>query len=301
MRNFLSITDFTTDEIFHILDRADVLFENWNHGTMPQSLAERRIALWFWGQGFRNRVAFDIGARSMGAEITFMPGDLGVHEPIEDIGHYLSNWFDMAVIRAMNHDDLLTFTRDFGKPVINARTNYNHPCEILGDLQFIRRKRGSLDGLNVFFTGEVTNLCMSWFEAAMRLPITVTQVAPPQYRLSGEKLNILNRNAVGRISVAENPESAVDSSTDVIYTDCWPGNRDKSEISSLFLPYQITKETVNRMNPSGFFLPCPPVTRGEEISIDSLTSEQYANHEAKNFLLHSQNAVMEFCLNEYRL
>ncbi|HNX57655.1 MAG TPA: ornithine carbamoyltransferase, partial [Spirochaetota bacterium] len=177
-------------------------------------------------------------------------------------------------------------------------TDYNHPCEILGDLQFIRRKRGSLDGLNVVFAGEVTNLCMSWFEAAMKLPITVTQVSPARYHLSGEKLDMFNRNAKGRISVMDSLENAVDSSTDVIYTDSWPKDRDKSEIRSDFIPYQITKDIVDRMNPSGFFLPCPPVSRGEEISSDSLESDRYLNFEAKKYLLHAQNAVMSFLASE---
>src|SRR5262249_16577488 len=145
-------------------------------------------ALWFFGQGFRNRMAFEIGARAMGADVAFVPGELGVHEPLEDIGHYLENWFSMLVVRARRHAELLDVASRIDTPIINARTNYNHPCEILGDLQYIRGKRGSLEGLNVAFVGEASNLCMSWFEAATRLPLTVTQIAPPGHEVAPDLL-----------------------------------------------------------------------------------------------------------------
>ncbi|MBN1663975.1 MAG: hypothetical protein JW943_10275 [Deltaproteobacteria bacterium] len=104
---------------------------------MPQSLSGEKIALWFFGKGFRNRVAFELGARAMGADVSFIPGDLGIQEPLEDIGHYLKNWFSMLVIRAKNHDALTSVVSHVEIPVINARTDYNHPCEILGDLQYM--------------------------------------------------------------------------------------------------------------------------------------------------------------------
>ena len=131
---------------------------------MPQTMKHQRLALWFWGNGFRNRMAFEIGARAMGAYVAFVPGELGVHEPIEDIGHYLSNWFSMLIIRSKKHSNLISVSRDASIPTLNARTDYNHPCEVVGDLQYVRKVRGSLDDLTVVFVGEVTNLCMSWLK-----------------------------------------------------------------------------------------------------------------------------------------
>ena len=264
---------------------------------MPDSLKNKRIALWSWGNGFRNRVAFEIGGKALGAEVTYIPGDLGIHEPIEDIGFYLNNWFDISVIRCKNHDDLIAFSKYFKGSVVNARTNYNHPCEIIGDLQFIRRERGSIEDLNVLFVGEVTNLCMSWFEAAVRLPIKVTQIAPEKYLHSKDKIIELNKDAVGEISVATDYEDSIGKHTDVIYTDCWPCDQEISVIEKMFLPYQIKKKHLERMNPKGFFLPCPPVSRNREVSPESLTMELCKDYAAKEFLLHSQNAILEYLSN----
>ena len=296
MRDFLAVSDLNGEEIRSILKRADELRILWRDNRMPKTLSGKRIALWFYGQGFRNRVAFEIGARALGADVTFIPGELGIHEPIEDIARYLDNWFSMLVIRCQRHEDLLRVARDATVPVINARTSYNHPCEILGDLQYIRSRRGNLDGLTVAFVGEVTNLCMGWFEAARVLQIRVMQVGPREFLADDALVNRLNDGATGKIETSTDLSNAVTKDVDVLYTDCWPRAGDKINTRELFLPFQVTKSIVGKMNPGGFFMPCPPITRGEEISEDSLTTDQYCDYEAKEFLLHAQNAIMEFCL-----
>jgi ornithine carbamoyltransferase len=293
MKSFLSITDFDTAELNGILDRADALYSLWHDNAMPRSLRDMRVALWFWGNGFRNRVAFELGARAMGADVSFIPGELGVHEPLEDMGHYLDNWFDLAVVRCKSHDDLMALHAATDMPIVNARTSFNHPCEIMGDLQFIRRKRGSLEGLNVVFVGEVTNLCMSWLEAAVRFPISVTQAAPRGFLLDSAVARAMAADARGRISTSTDLQAAVGPDVDVIYTDCWPKETHKEEIARIFLPYQITADVLKKMNPQGFFLPCPPVSRGQEVSMDAMQSPLCMNHPAKEFLLHAQNAIME--------
>ena len=294
MCNFTAITDLQQDDIHRILDRADTLRECWRTRRMPQSLADHRLAMWFYGNGFRNRMAFEIGARAMGADVSFVPGELGVHEPIEDIGHYLANWFSLLVIRAKRHAELLRVADQVSLPVINARTEHNHPCEIIGDLQYIRRERGSIEGLNVVFVGEVTNLCQSWFEAAARLPIRVTQVAPPGYELSASEVSRLNAQAEGQIRSSHDLRAEVGRSTDVIYTDCWPQTADATDIRRQFLPYQIDGPLLKTMNQAGFFLPCPPVSRGREVSAEAMQSSLCKDYAAKDFLLHAQNAIMEF-------
>jgi ornithine carbamoyltransferase len=294
MRHFIEITDFTTEELSNILDRADELQKCWQTNSMPQSLVGQKIALWFFGNGFRNRVAFEIGARAMGADVCFIPGELGVQEPLEDVGHYLKNWFSMLVIRAKSHEALTSVASQVDIPLINARTNHNHPCEILGDLQFIRQRRSSLEELHVVFVGEVTNLCMSWFEAAVRLPISILQVAPPGYELDADSLARLNANARGRIEISHDLADSVRPDTDVIYTDTWPTIGEPAEIKAAFLPYQINTSLLDQMNQDGFFLPCPPVTRGQEVSVEAMNSPLCLNYQAKGFLLHMQNAIMEF-------
>jgi ornithine carbamoyltransferase len=167
----------------------------------------------------------------------------------------------------------------------------------MGDLQYIRRERKSLDGLKVVFVGEVTNLCMSWFEAAQVLPIEVIQIAPKSYLLDPEAVKSINTRALGRVSVSDTFDGCISGATDVLYTDCWPKG-DKETIRRQFSPYQITKDIVDRIHPHGFFLPCPPITRGEEVSAESASHPRCCDYAAKEYLLHAQNAIMEVCLLE---
>jgi len=298
MPDFLSLTDCTGSQLCQLLDRADALETAWRENGMPQSLAGTQIGLWFYGLGFRNRAAFEIGARAMGASVSYVPGELGIQDPLEDIGPYLDNWFSLIACRAKRHQDLLTLAGTMRAPIVNARTDFNHPCEILGDLQYIRQHRGSLEGLKVVFAGEVTNTCMSWMEAAVRLPITVTQVAPQTYLADWDLLDRLNASAVGRIATDDALEPHL-SQADVLYTDCWPKSGNLSERKRIrrdFLPYQITPRHLALLPQKSVFLPCPPVTRGEEVSEEAMRSPLCQNHAAKACLLHAQNAVLEWAL-----
>lgn len=300
MKNFISLLDYSHEALIHILDRADALYDNWQSGQMPQPLLNRQVGLWFYGQGFRNRLAFEIGAKAMGAQVSYIPGELGVHEPLEDIGAYLENWYSLLVVRAAHHADLTYLAEHIAIPVINARTELGHPCEIMGDLQFIRRHRGTIDGLKVVFVGEIGNMCMTWLEAAVSLPITVIQVAPEAYLASPELIKRLNARALGQVSTSTDLQAAL-KDVDLIYTDCWPktsDSADKSHIRSLFSPYQITAAHLSNLKDKAIFLPCPPVTRGEEVSAETMQSPFCFNYKAKNFLLHAQNAIMEMLITQ---
>src|SRR5262249_20762030 len=143
-----------------------------------------------------------------------------------------------------------------------------------------------------------TNLCMSWFEAATRLPIAVTQIAPHGYEIDASVLARMRRGARGTLAVSHDVRAGINPLTDVVYTDCWPKTAPVADVAAAFLPYQIEAAMLERMNPSGFFLPCPPVTRGQEVAADAMNSPLCRNHAAKAHLLHAQNAIMEFLIKQ---
>jgi ornithine carbamoyltransferase len=295
MKHFISLRDWGVSRTAQVLERASELARLWRNGQMPQTLGGKRVALWFHGEGFRNRLAFELGAKAMGATVAHVPGELGVHEPIEDVAGYLQNWFSMVVLRAKHHENLLDLATRSNIPIINARTDKGHPCEILGDLMYLRERRQALDGLKVAFVGEATNLGVSWLEAAAVLPITVVQACPEGYAVAPEILANLRDGAAGELQVTHDLEEAL-TRADVIYTDCWPSAATPEEaavIREKFLPYQITQHHLTALSEHGVFLPCPPVTRGEEVSDEAMLSGRCENHAAKDCLLHVQNAIME--------
>lgn len=301
-KDFITFLDYSEEELLLLLDLADELCEQRHARTLPQYLKGKSIALIWDAEGFRNRVAFELGIAAMGGIAVQVPGRLDERESIEDVTVYLSNWFDAIVARARQHGHMQRLGSSAHVPVINARTDHNHPCEILGDLAYIRTRRGSLAGLKVAFVGEATNLCHPWFEAAARLPIEVVQVCPQDYSADETLLAEMKKDALGKLWVTTDFSAGLEDAN-VVYTDCWPSHHSDEEyqhIKRLFSPYQVTAECLKMAAPDVLFLPCPPVHRGEEVSDDAMRSSACCVYEAKEYLLHAQNAVLVHLLSTHK-
>jgi ornithine carbamoyltransferase len=294
VKDFVTFLDYTEAEITALLDLTDTLREAWHAGQLPKALTGKSLALIWDAEGFRNRVSFELGITRLGGVAVRIPGRLDMRESIEDVARYLDNWFDGIVSRTQTWSHMQRLAAASAKPVINARTDFNHPCEILSDLAYVRSTRGSLDGLKVVFVGEATNLCHPWFAAAARLPIEVVQVCPEGYAVSDSFLASARENAVGSLRVSHDLEHELESAG-VVYTDCWPSRAcpdDDARVAKLFLPYQVTAKGLRSAPYNVLFLPCPPVTRGEEVSDDALSDFGDHVYAAKEYLLHAQNAVL---------
>jgi ornithine carbamoyltransferase len=299
-KDFVTFLEYSEKEITSILDLGDQLHDQWRSKQLPHHLKGKSIALIWDAEGFRNRVAFELGIAAMGGIAIQIPGRLDERESIEDVTAYLNNWFDAIAARTKPHQHMQRLASAAQIPVINARTDFNHPCEILGDLSYIRAKKGHLEGIKVAFVGEATNLCHPWFEAAARLPIRVVQISPEGYQIDPTLLAEMKNGAVGELSVTSSLKDGLQDA-DVIYTDCWPARRSESErqrVQQLFIPYQITLENLAWAATEVLFLPCPPVHRGEEVSDGAMRSSACCVHEAKEYLLHAQNAILVTLLSE---
>ena len=298
-KDFITFLDWSADELSDLVNAAQTCRQLWVEENSPPALAGLRIALLWGAPGFRNRVSFELGIAELGGTSVEIPGTIDVNEPLEDVARYLDNWFDAIVARTATHDQMLRLARSVRIPVINARTSFNHPCEILGDLAYAKEQRGNLSDLRVVFVGEATNLGHSWFEAAARFPIHVVQVCPVGYEVEAQFLQRIAREAEGEVSVSQDIYSAI-ADADVIYTDCWPARgtgEDQQRIRDMFLPYQITEEILRAAPRDALFLPCPPVHRGEEVSHGAMEWPACRVYEAKEYLLHAQNALLVSLLN----
>ena len=298
-QDFISFLDWSAEELGYVMEAAESFRQKWKARNSPPALKGRHIALIWDASGFRNRGAFELGIAELGGVSVEVPGRLDERELIEDVARYLDNWFDAIVARTATHEHMLRLAQSAQVPVVNARTPFNHPCEILGDLAYVRKQRGALDGLRVVFIGEATNLGHSWFEAAARFPIDVVQVCPEGYGVKNEFLQEIAQEAEGEVAVSQDLLSTV-ADADVIYTDCWPTREtreDHRRISALFLPYQVTERVLKASPRDVMFLPCPPVHRGEKVSESAMKSSACRVYEAKQYLLHAQNALLATLLN----
>jgi ornithine carbamoyltransferase len=220
-KHFLSFFDLPADELRNLIERAVELKSAFDARMLRQLLQGKRIAAISDAEGFRNRVAFELGARLLGADLVEVPYSFGRREEATDMARYLSNWFDAIVVRTADHAALEVFADAAKVLVINARTRHNHPCEILGDLAYVHAVRGNIEGLRVVYVGQASNMCHSWLEAAATLPIRVTHVVPPRFEADAVLWHDLASGAAGRLRVSHDLEASL-KDADLVYTDTWP-------------------------------------------------------------------------------
>lgn len=282
--SLIRIDAMDPDTIEKISIRAIELSSCWQSRQMPETLCHARVGLIEELPGWRNPTAISLGGAAMGAHVIHLNARLEGSESVEDLASYLENWFDIIAIRTPSLDKLEQFSAATKMSVINLRTHSNHPCEILGDLTYIRHLKGGWNNIHVVVLGPDANILRSWIEAASVLPITVTQIAPPE-------LLIANSGRIKNFHTTH--DKYVIGSADVIITDCWPA-RVTTELRSKLEMYQVDRQLLSTCYADTVFIPCPPVTRGQEVSSEAMLDERCRVKEAKDYLLHVQNSAMEF-------
>ncbi|ARO24007.1 aspartate/ornithine carbamoyltransferase domain-containing protein [Rhizobium sp. TAL182] len=281
-RDFLEFHSLPLDTVTAIIDRAGQLAKHWADRTMPQSLLGKRVGVIVDDTGWRNTAAFDLGVKAMGGVCVQPPISFNTREATADLAGYLDNWFDLLVVRTKELATLQELAAVMDAPVINARTKLNHPCETLGDLAYIKSVRGSLEGLKVVGIAPDANILRSWVEASKSMPIRVVQVYPEPWHVADA--NLLNPN----FEISRDIRHAFDA--DVIITDSWPKDARENEL----VEYQVTATLLDKGRRDLIFLPCPPVARGQEVTADAMLHPACQSRPAKAFLLHAQNALMEW-------
>lgn len=278
-RDLLALDDLDGSDILAIVERAQTLARCCGE-RMPQSLAGKRIALVDNVGGWRNVTAFDLGISEMGGLCVHSPMRLDGKETVADLAAYLDNWIDALVCRAPELATLRAFAETAQAPVINARTRQNHPCETLGDLAFYRHRHGGIENLKVAVVAPDANILGSWIEAARVLPLDVVQIYPERWHAG--------RIGASRFRSTTDMRELRDA--DIIVTDCWPDDASPDDVGA----YRITAALLDEGRRDAEFLPCPPVTRGGEVSADAMAHAKCRVIEAKAFLLHAQNAALEW-------
>lgn len=281
-RSILALSDIDASDLMRILERSSEMAQCWRERRMPQSLQGKRIGLVVNDSGWRNTTAFDLGIQAMGGICVQPPLRWDTGEELNDLAAYLGNWFDAIVTRTPELATLHRLAGLFHGPVVNARTKQNHPCEILGDLAFYYHKYQTIEDIKVVVVSPSSNILGSWIEAAAVLPLRVVQVYPANGhdRASAE--------AIPRFSCSTDLKELIDAN--IVVTDCWPDNANAAEL----LDYQVTGNILAGTQDNVEFIPCPPVSRGKEVSAEAMSHPTCRVIEAKSFLMHAQNAVLEW-------
>ena len=306
-RNFLTLKDFTPDEIMYFVDLAAELKAKKKQGITGNSLKGKNIALIFEKPSTRTRCAFTVGAQDEGGIPTYLSQhdiQLGHKESVKDTARVLGRMFDGIEFRGFKHEHVEQLAKYSGVPVWNGLTDDYHPTQILADLLTMKEHFGYVKGLHFVYLGDGrNNMANSLMIGCAKVGVNFTIIAPKELWPSQDLVELCE----GYAAEADSTVCVTDSTdavegADVLYTDVWcsMGEEDKAaERIALLHPYQINQELVDKTGKEEtIFMHCLPAVKGNEVTEDVF--EKYADvvfDEAEN-RLHTIKAVMVATLGE---
>jgi len=302
MRHFLNLIDVTPDEIRTLLREASRLKAAQQRGQGKPLLRGRVLGLVFEKPSLRTRVSFETAIAQLGGTGIFMAGHevgIGARESVPDIARTISQYVDAVVLRTFQQATIETFAEYATCPVINGLSDYNHPCQALGDLLTMRELFGELAGRTIAFIGDGNNVARSLAVGAGKLGVRFILAAPQGYGFDPTFMEQY-RNQVpgGVLQEFGNPHEAV-READVIYTDVWTSMGQEAERDTRlkrFADFQVNAGLLAEAPKHARVMHCLPAHRGEEITGDVLDSPRSVVFPQAGNRMHAQKALLVWLL-----
>lgn len=295
VNDFISLADFSGEELLALLDLADELQSRQHAGTDHRLLKGKTVAMIFEKPSLRTRVTFETGIFQLGAQSIFLETRLGKRETVPDMARNLERWVDGIVARTFSHAHVLELAEHAQIPVINALTDRSHPCQILADVQALRAHKGKdLSSLKVAFVGDGNNVFNSWAYFAARVPINISLVCPRGFEADPDVVAAAKADAKGDIEITHDIETGV-RGADAVYTDVWASmgqEEEEAQRRQAFSPYQVNAALMAHAKPDAVFMHCLPAHRGDEVTNEVIDAPNSIVFDQAENRLHAQKAVL---------
>ena len=300
-RDLLSITDLNAEETYGIVQRARQMKSD----SSGRTLAGKNIALLFEKPSLRTRTSFQVGIQQMGGYSVYLGQEevgLGTREPVSDVARVLSGYVDCIVARVNSHADLTELAKYATVPVINALSDWEHPCQVLADLLTIDEQFDRLNGLKLAFIGDGNNVARSLCLALPPVGVSFVIAAPEGYSLDEASIKLAGQRAApGPVEVAAltKPADAV-ANADIVYTDVWASMGQEEQATQrrrAFKGYTVDPELMSQAKSEARFMHDMPAHYGEEVAPGMLDHPQSVAYEQAHNRLHAHKAILDFVLD----
>ncbi len=299
MRHFLTLRDYTKEEILEILELAAKIKRETKNKVFKDYMPRNTLGMIFEKSSTRTRVSFEVGIYQLGGVGLFLSSNdiqLGRGEPMSDTSRVVSSMVDMVMIRTFAQSKIEEFAKYSKVPVINGLTDEYHPVQLMAD--YLTIQEAGLDkDLVVSYVGDGNNLAHSWLMLASKLGFELRIATPKGYEVNQNILDdALNfsKESGAKIIIGNDPKEACKGAT-VITTDTWVsmGQEDEKEKRIKdFDGYIVDKEMMKLGASNAIFLHCLPAYRGYEVSEDVIEGEESLVFEEAENRLHAQKGVM---------
>lgn len=295
MKHLLKLADLDKGDILDILNLADQLkYEN-QHGIEHHHLKGKTLGMIFQKSSTRTRVSFETGMYQLGGQALFLSNrdlQIGRGEPVQDTARVLSRYLDGIMIRTFAQKEVEDLAEYGSIPIINGLTDYCHPCQVLADLMTIREYKKSFDGLKFCFIGDGNNIANSLIVGAISMGMECAIACPKDYQPDAQIMAWAKEN--GTFTCSEDILACA-KDADVVYTDVWASmgqEEEKAEREKIFKNYQINDEVMAAAKPDAMVLHCLPAHREEEITAKVFEAHATEIFDEAENRLHAQKAVL---------
>jgi len=294
--HLLSISDLNGDEILSLIYYAVELKKK----VWTETLKHKSLAILFEKQSARTRVSFDLAMNQLGGHAIYLSQaevGLGTRESVPDVARVLGRYVDAIAARTYSHRTIEILAEYAGVPVINALSDYEHPCQALADLQTIYEKKGTLKGITLAYIGDGNNIASSLALGSALTGMNFRIASPEGYNLTQDIISQVDEytsHSGATITLTTSPEEAV-TGADIVYTDVWAsmGQEDEAEERrKIFADYQVNGTLMALAKQDAIFMHDLPAHRGEEVTGEVIESVQSVVFDQAENRLHAQKALL---------
>jgi len=299
MKDFLSINDCPSEQLGELLKLSSELKKLYKSGGRDLCLSGKMLAMLFEKPSLRTRISFQVAMTDLGGNAIYVKpedvGGIGKREPIKDIARVLSRYADGIMARTFEHSIITELAEFATVPVINALTDFSHPCQAMADVLTITEHCGRLEGVKIAFIGDGNNVARSLAFACAKLGMKMVIATPAGYELDAESIQKANQISADSVSQTSDPAQAV-LDADIIYTDTWVsmGQEDeKQKRIKEFAGFQVNAKLLKSAPDDAKIMHCLPAYRGFEITDEVVESPNSIIFDQAENRLHFQRALLK--------
>lgn len=306
MKDFLAISDYSSDEIQDLLELAVKLKKQYFKKGNKPIFQGKVLAMIFQKPSLRTRVSFDMAMRHCGGDALYLsPAEIGLgkRESIADIASVMSGYVQAMMARTFDHAHVVELAKRSDVPVINGLSDYNHPCQGMADALTIQEKFGAKSkGLNVSYVGDGNNVTVSLMHVSALLGWNFTVASPEGYDVNPAAVEIAQKIAKktkSKLTFVRDPHEAV-KKAHVIYTDTWTSMGQEEETAKrekVFPPYQVNAGLVKEADKDVIVMHCLPAHRNHELTDDVADGKHSVIFPQAHNRLHAQKAILARLFN----
>ncbi len=302
MKDFLSVSSCSTQELLELLDLSDTLKKYYKKGNRDLCLAGKSLVMLFEKPSLRTRMSFQIAMAQLGGHPIYVKpediGGIGKREPIKDMARVLERYADGIMARTFAHETIIELAKYAEIPVINALTDWSHPCQAMADIMTIREHFGKLTGVKIAYIGDGNNVARSLAFGCAKLGMKIVIASPKGYELDKESITRTNEITAGTTTQVNDPYKAV-KDADIIYTDTWVSMGQEDEKQKRVADFQgfAVDAKLLAQAPKAKIMHCLPAYRGYEITDEAMESANSIVFDEAENRLHFQRALLKKLLS----